>query len=88
MRLSQFLNKAVAKFGWKLQPIIVRVNADHASLPDPVLARVRALVQHWDGQPCSGEYKRHQVYSQLVKEYPQIKKSTIGLAIEAMKCGC
>lgn len=87
MRISQFLNKAISRFGWKLEPIVAKANAEKQHLPDAALGRVRELVTHWDAQDCSGDYKRHQVYSQLVKEYPMVKKSTISLAIEAMKCG-
>jgi hypothetical protein len=31
----------------------------------------------------SGEYKRHQVYSRLIKTYPKISKKDLGYVIEA-----
>jgi hypothetical protein len=30
----------------------------------------------------SGEYKRHQVFSKLIKTYPNVSKKELGLAIE------
>lgn len=30
----------------------------------------------------SGEYKRHQVYSKLIKEFPEIARKDLGLIIE------
>ncbi len=47
-----------------------------------VLARTAQLCTQWDGHEASGEYKRHQVYAQLIKDFPRVSKRTIGLAIE------
>lgn len=55
---------------------------------DPVLLeRVAELVAHADQVDGSGEYKRHQVYARLIKEYPATPRSTLALAIEVARCG-
>ena len=40
------------------------------------------LVKKYDTVKESGEYKRHQVFSRLIKELPQAEKKNLGLAIE------
>lgn len=52
--------------------------------PDsPALARARALVAAADAlKDASGEYKRHQVYARLLKEFPRESKRAISRAIE------
>lgn len=35
----------------------------------------------------SGEYKRHQVYAKLIKQFPEESKKHIALAIEIAVCG-
>ena len=49
----------------------------------PIYAkRAEALVRGIDRLEMSGEYKRHQVYAKLIKEFPGVPKRTLGLAIE------
>jgi hypothetical protein len=51
---------------------------------DGIVARARVLAQfqqQYGGR--SGESKRHQVYSQLIKDFPQAACRDIALAIEA-----
>lgn len=47
--------------------------------------RAFELVKEYELIKESGEYKRHQVYAKLIKEFPDVKKSELGLAIEV---GC
>ena len=35
----------------------------------------------------SGEYKRHQVYSELIKKYPTTDRKALAMAIEVALCG-
>ena len=50
---------------------------------DPALPRVRVLVRQQEtaGGP-SGEYKRHQVYAKLLKEFPTRRKRELANLIE------
>jgi len=51
--------------------------------PSPALVeRARVLCREQEQPGVSGEYKRHQVYARLIKEYPAAAKRTLGLAIE------
>lgn len=65
------------KTAWRMQ----------ASFDPLLLERARALIQEIDAVDGSGEYKRHQVYARLLKQYPYHKKSRLALAIEVAKCG-
>lgn len=56
------------------------------SAPPEVTMRVRELMAIYDEKPQTGEWKRHQVYARLLKEFPTLPKGTIGLLIEATKC--
>lgn len=48
-----------------------------------LLSRAKELVTAVDRiEAVSGEYKRHQVYASLLKEFPGRRKRDIGLAIE------
>jgi hypothetical protein len=52
--------------------------------------RVKALVTHYDHKKftmqTSGEWRRHQVYAQLMNEFPDMKGRHLSLAIEIQKC--
>ena len=50
--------------------------------PHRVIASAKVLCAAQELVEGSGEYKRHQVYAKLIKEYPTISKRTLGLAIE------
>jgi len=52
--------------------------------PDPLRDRTRVLTKQADqlAPGTSGEYKRHKVYSQLMKEFPQVEKRRLSLTIE------
>jgi hypothetical protein len=50
-----------------------------------VIKEADFLVDLWDKHEdtsVSGEYKRHSVYSKLLKKYPAMRKSEISLCIE------
>ena len=49
---------------------------------DALTKRAGALTRAIDTMNVSGEYKRHHVYAQLLKEFPQTRKRDVGLAIE------
>ena len=44
--------------------------------------RVTGLVTQISTLAASGEYKRHQVYALLIKEFPHVPHRDLGLAIE------
>lgn len=55
---------------------------------DPVLLeRAGELVADINDHEGSGEYKRHQVYARLMKEFPSFTHRQIALAIELALCG-
>ena len=55
---------------------------------DPVLLiRTKELVAQFDPVDGSGEYKRHQVYARLIKEFPTAQRRHLALAIEIALCG-
>jgi hypothetical protein len=55
-------------------------------LPEDLKKRARELIEDaerdWPRQ--SGEYRRHQVYARLLKEFSHYRKPRIGLAIEVV----
>jgi hypothetical protein len=57
-------------------------------VPEAVWAAVpvaRVLSAHWDATSApgtSGEYKHHQVYAELQKQYPTTSKRDLALALE------
>lgn len=52
--------------------------------PNPFHARVRSLMAIMDARFGAGfgEAKRHNVYAQLIKEYPDVRKRDLAYAIE------
>lgn len=46
------------------------------------IKRAEEMVKEINHIPQSGEFKRHQVYARLIKEFPEIPKKDLGLAIE------
>lgn len=53
-----------------------------SGIPVEVLVAARALTAQWKDADASGEYKRHQVLSALLKRFPQESKRVVGRAIE------
>lgn len=53
--------------------------------PDLVHLRTRELVAAAEGLDASGEYKRHQVYAALLKEFPSALKRDLAFAIECVR---
>jgi hypothetical protein len=47
-----------------------------------LIDRAAVLCQKWQKADATSEYKRHQVYAAMIKEFPQVPKRQIGLAIE------
>lgn len=54
---------------------------------DTFTNRASSLIMMADKLKSSGEYKRHHVYSRLIKEFPQIPKRQIALEIEKILSG-
>jgi hypothetical protein len=59
-------------------------NPPNHEMEIPYYQRAKALVGSMEPIPASGEYKRHVVYAQLQKEFPQTAKRHLALAIEQM----
>lgn len=57
------------------------------SLPPELLARAKALTDEVETAEASGEYKRHQVYARLIKEFPSTPRRALSKAIEAVLVG-
>jgi len=47
-----------------------------------IVVSADSLVREIDASPQGGEWKRHQVYSQMLKKYPDKARNDISLAIE------
>ena len=63
----------------------VQASAQFDWVPTPILALTEEallLVEIEDTKPQGGEYKRHQVYAQLIKRHPESRKRDIGWAVE------
>lgn len=66
----------MAKLCWKL-----------AKELDPLVqARTHELMIEVGKQAQSPEWKRHQVYAQLLKEFPNRSRKSIAFTIEVCKC--
>lgn len=51
-------------------------------VPEEILRHAHKLVFSINGDPASGEAKRHQVFAKMIKEFPGVRKRVLGLAIE------
>ena len=51
-------------------------------LADDLAVAARAAVIAAEALPAGGEYKRHQVYAQLLKRFPQLPHWEVAFAIE------
>ncbi len=57
------------------------------SLDPTLFARTAQLIRDAEAvADTSGEYKRHCVYSRLIKEFPTFTRAQLALAIEVVKC--
>ena len=50
--------------------------------PEELICRARTLCVEWQRPDLSGEFKRHQVFARLIKEFPQVEHRKLALAIE------
>lgn len=80
--LIRWLEGLLTWLGWT-PPVEVQTRWIEPSL-DP---NMRAAVERWVGKydenrSVSNEYKRHQVYAHVLKEYPTIPHHEVALAIE------
>jgi hypothetical protein len=66
----------LARMCWKMAG-----NLDHA-----LSARARVLMAEVQPKPNSPEWKRHEVYAKLLKEFPTHSRKSIALTIEVIKC--
>lgn len=65
--------------------LVLRRWADWLDPPSdlsPLERRALTLVRAADALDAGGEFKRRQVYAQLLKDYPAARRRDVGLAIE------
>jgi hypothetical protein len=61
------------------------VPTPYPDLPWPseaLIKRAQELTKQFELPGYSGEYKRHQVFAMLIKEYPEVSQRVLALAIE------
>lgn len=62
---------------------LAKVKTPEIVWPDePIIERAKALTAEWHQPDFSGEYKRHQVFARLIKDYPGVSRRTLAMAIE------
>ena len=77
-------NKILIQIGlkllmWGAYKILPQANI----IPDKVMAFTQIFCDKYEAVPnVSGEWKRHQAYSALIKKFPLVKKRVLALAIE------
>lgn len=83
--MKQLILRVCAWLVALLTAIVDRLDPPKPAEPvveSPLAARVRALVAEHAALEASGEYKRHQVYARLLKEFPNEQGRDLGLLIE------
>lgn len=77
-------NQILIKIGLKLLSIgKYKILPQADCIPITVSEYVMFLCEKFERTPeVSGEWKRHQVYAALIKEFPDISKRILALAIE------
>lgn len=74
---------AVVGYWWLPRPAAVLDSpAAVEAAESPLEARARALAAQAEQGPGGGEYRRHQCYARLIKEFPAESKRVIAMAIE------
>lgn len=55
-----------------------------------IIDTTKVLIMNWDerGKDFSGEAKRHQVYSKLIKIFPEVDRKRLALIIELVISNC
>jgi hypothetical protein len=71
-----------ARAQWQVKGM-PRISEANAQPLDAIQQRAQVLVAEVEPLAMSGEYKRHLVYAQLIKEFPTTPKRVLGKAIEA-----
>lgn len=69
---------------WVFSPVIPPcLNPHLSSVPPEILARTKVLVTQQEAEGGNGELKRHRAYARLLKEFPQVPRRQLAVAIEA-----
>lgn len=62
---------------------LAKIKTPEIVWPDEaIVSRAQALTAEWHQPDFSGEYKRHQVLARLIKDYPDVSRRTLAMAIE------
>lgn len=60
-----------------------RMWAEQLETPHPVYQELKDLAWRWkDDRTVSGQYKRHQVYAEMLTRHPDMNRKDLGLLIE------
>jgi hypothetical protein len=73
----------LALIGWGLAVVLWMRLRRYASPADELLQAASELTSKAESLPASGEYKRHQVFAQLIDRFPNRSKRELARAIEA-----
>ena len=70
----------------KTGPIQIQYEYGLPDVDDVLLEATKKAIEGPWAAEHSGEYKRHQVYAKLIKQFPEAPKRHVALAIEITVC--
>lgn len=73
-RIAAICLWVLRKLGYELAPLSPALLA--------ALPRATALTAKWEPVEASGEYKRHQVYAELLKRFPRTPRLELSRAVD------
>ena len=80
--LVKFLRWALLKLGGNIDRVVSPPAYEKAKPYIEVARALASAVEAVSAAGTSGEYKRHVVYAQLIKKFPNAVKRALALAIE------
>lgn len=84
------MKKLLVKLAWKIinrwDPPKKTLEQKLPFIPDKILERAAKYVEGPWEENHGGEYKKHQVYARLIKDYPDERRRLLSLAVEVVLC--
>ena len=84
------MKNLIRKLAWwmlgKTGPIQIQYEYGLPDVDDVLLEAAKKAIEGPWAAEHSGEYKRHQVYAKLIKQFPEAPKRHVALAIEIAVC--
>lgn len=83
--IQRFLLWCLQLTGWKAKEPEPMKLENVYQIPEhivPVIATARVHIENCKSWDASGEAKRHRVYAQLIKDFPQAEHKDLAFAIE------